>query len=140
MLAAHFRSLINLHIKGFGTLICFAINNNCIKTFKQLQLRYISYWKKNHPFDIDTTTMQHDILVYSCQDVRLYKHLSIIGGGQFIVWVYLSIFSFVYLKDSPGTVLQSDSSWLKKVTSIKDKYTKGISILCFLMGKINFYI
>ncbi|KAL8590355.1 hypothetical protein ACOMHN_006471 [Nucella lapillus] len=100
----------------------------------------ISSKKKPLPFEVDTTNLGKDILVYSNKSERFYKLLTYFGCAQFAFWAYLGLFSFQTLRDAPADSAAetevSSNSWWRRMAAKESKYKNGISILCFAFGYV----
>lgn len=103
------------------------------------QRQWISSKKKALPFEVDTASINKDVLVYSNKNERFYSMLSFFGCAQFAFWAYLALFSFQNLRDVPEES-STDTSWWRRIIAKENKYKNGISILCFSLGEPVIFI
>ena len=90
------------------------------------------------PFDMDSK-QSFDVIVYTYQNDRFYKMLTVFGIVQFFFWLHLAGFCYRTL-GSGGTaekakeLLGKDHSWAIVMGAVEE-YRYRIAAVCMLLGK-----
>lgn len=95
-------------------------------------------FKRFQSFEVNTN-LSKDVILFKYENPRFYKFLNIFGISQFCFWNYLAHFSYTTLRDAPvDQAVKEDANtpWFGKINLGENKFRNGITVFCFLIGKI----
>ena len=106
------------HVRSIGYIV------------RNFSSRSTSPYKVSRDFSRDT-------LVYSYENKKMFRYLTIFGVVQFILWVNVSSFfyEFFHAADRKNEPKELEKSWWKKLIGLQTKYKYSSSVFCLMIGE-----
>ena len=78
-----------------------------------------------------------DILVFSYENKKMFRYLTIFGVIQFLLWVNLSNFFYEFFSaaDRKNSPREREKTWWKRLMALQSKYKYSSAIFCMMIGQ-----